>query len=462
MKKLSLLRKLCCLLSLAAIISQAVATHVINVSQAYFDGYIRKYGSWDNLLTGVYTTTTNIMIGINRINTGDGPVYYLYRGYFSFDTSGISTATSVTSVSLKLRCYRRNTVNNFDLMFYKVDYGDSLDANDWNAYQSGTYLTSWNTANYPGDGNWITLNLPTSSVNKGGRTQFCLRHAYDDSEPGTTGPRYVYFYSGDAAEGYRAELEINFGHKYAVIIAGGGDRLHNYARYWNDIMFMYSALQVKYGYTDAEIYVLYANGAPPTAANCPDPGNASWAQYTNRIDFAATSANLSSVFNTLSSSMGSNDFLFVFTTDHGNNQTAGHASLVLWGEMIQDNVFAGSNYLGKITSYYREVIVMEQCYSGGFIDDLTNVKRVIMTACTATQLSWPCDTEGQYDEFAYHWISAVNGATPSGTQVNADANSDGIVTAREAYNYAQSHDSQTARETPQYNDPGNIGDRTLL
>jgi hypothetical protein len=81
-------------------------------------------------------------------------------------------------------------------------------------------------------------------------------------------------------------------------------------------------------------------------------------------------------------------------------------------------------------------------------------------ACSATQVSYACDTEGQYDEFVYYWISAINRATPGGAQVNADSNNDGIITSREAFTYAQSNDNRS--ETPQKNDPSNIGERTLL
>lgn len=262
-------------------------------------------------------------------------------------------------------------------------------------------------------------------------------------------------YTGDPNK--RPYLQVVYENKYAVLIAGGWNAYNNHARYWNDLMFMYDTLTDEYDYTSARIYVLYADGDTPNADNCHDYENA--VDHSDVIDYSATTSNLQNVFSTLASNMENEDFLFVFTTDHGDSSD-GHSYLVLWDQTLRDDTFAGSSYLGAVTTYHREAIVMEQCYSGGFIDDVSGNKRATMTACDYNELSYACDTEGHYDEFVYHWISAVNGANPDGTPVDADANDDGMVSMREAYNYAESHDNQD--ETPQYDDPGNIGDWAVL
>ncbi|MDH5771410.1 MAG: C13 family peptidase, partial [Candidatus Bathyarchaeota archaeon] len=213
-----------------------------------------------------------------------------------------------------------------------------------------------------------------------------------------------------------------------------------------------------YGYTAANTYVLYADGQLPSATNCADPANA--VAHGNVIDYSATTTNLQTVFSTIGDSATSVAFVFVFSTDHGGTSD-GHSYLILWSEQfVSDDDFAGSDYLGSVTTYYREAIVMKQCFSGGFINPLANNKRVIMTSCTATQSSWACDTEGYYGEFAYHWISAVNWANPNGQAVNADGNADGRISMNEAFTYARNHDSMP--ETPQRSDQGNIGAGTFL
>jgi Divergent InlB B-repeat domain len=96
---------------------------------------------------------------------------------------------------------------------------------------------------------------------------------------------------------------------------------------------------------------------------------------------------------------------------------------------------------------------MEQCFSGGMMDDILaaatqmGTSVCVMTAARFDEFSWGADTEGDYDEYVFHWTSAVFGRDPSGAPINADTNGDGTVTMREAHQYAQARDS--ASEHPQ-------------
>ena len=84
-------------------------------------------------------------------------------------------------------------------------------------------------------------------------------------------------------------------------------------------------------------------------------------------------------------------------------------------------------------------IVLGQCNSGGFIEDLQGDNRLIMTACRDNELSY-CREEEPFDEFVYQWTSALAGCTPYGDPVDADYNGDGTVSLLEAYRYAEEHD----------------------
>ena len=96
---------------------------------------------------------------------------------------------------------------------------------------------------------------------------------------------------------------------------------------------------------------------------------------------------------------------------------------------------------------------MEQCNSGVFIPSLSKSNRVIITAASAYQSSWGADTEGEYDEFVYHFMSAlastnVNGSGP----VDADEDNNSKISMYEAFMYASNQDS--AQENPYYDDDG--------
>jgi hypothetical protein len=101
------------------------------------------------------------------------------------------------------------------------------------------------------------------------------------------------------------------------------------------------------------------------------------------------------------------------------------------------------------------IIVMEQCVSGKFITHLSAEDRVILTACKDDEGSYGCDTEGNWDEFVYHFMCALisfSFHSPLST-VNADYNTDGLISMKEAFIHAALSDSRG--ETPWYNDNGN-------
>ena len=269
---------------------------------------------------------------------------------------------------------------------------------------------------------------------------------------------------------------------YAVIISGGANPASNYWRYWNDSSFIYTTLTQVYGYADDHIYVLMSDGT--------DPGDdrhcqirdatgviiADWLDSSpldldgdgdNDIDYAATRTSITTVFDTLSGILGEGDYLFVFTTDHGAPDPSAGATpqdviLHLWGETIRDDEFATE--LNKISADCEAImIMMEQCNSGGFVDDLIPgpQDRVIATACSSTESSWAMTPYCYYDEFSYHWTCAVAWQDPEGVSVDADSDNNGQVSMEEAFDYAESHD--TAAETPQYSeDPAGIGSDIYL
>jgi hypothetical protein len=230
--------------------------------------------------------------------------------------------------------------------------------------------------------------------------------------------------------------------KYAVLVSGGWDAAHNYGRYWNDLAFIYKALKQKYNYTDAQIFVLYANGTHSPNGDLDGDG-------TNDIDYAATKANLTTVMNTVKNFIETEGEFFFYSTNHGGQEVENthEAVLYLWAEWIRDDEFA---ILTKDIKCNNAFYVMEQCYSGGMMDDIltaqtypcTNPKVCVMTAANHNEPSWACDTEGSYDEYVYHWTSAIFGKTPTGAVVNADANGDGRVSMAEAHDYAKNHDSR--------------------
>jgi len=225
--------------------------------------------------------------------------------------------------------------------------------------------------------------------------------------------------------------------KYAVLYSGGINEQKAYYRYWNDIIYMYFILEM-HGYAQENIYVVYKDGVS-------EDGMTS-------VDYPATHDSMDTVFDLLAVEMGSRDTLFFYTTNHG-----GGSGISVWDPMDSGGALTHtevSDWLDSITCN-NMIIVMEQCVSGAFISHLSALDRVIMTACKDDESSYPCDTEGCWDEFVYHFMCALVSFSFHNPQmtVDADYNTDGQISMKEAFIYAAINDSKS--ETPWYNDNGN-------
>ena len=253
------------------------------------------------------------------------------------------------------------------------------------------------------------------------------------------------------------------GHIHAVIVSGGMNRLMNHERYWNDCAFLYRTLRQDYHMAKEDIIVLMSDGGDP-ANDQMTASNNGLASSNPDLDgdgirdvfLAATMQNLVSVMSALSLQLTKDDHLFLFLIDHGDSDDKqGESYLWLWNnEKLNDTVLA---LLLEQFDVGSMNIVAGQCYSGGFIDNLSEQGRVIATACKENELSWMCPDKN-YDEFIYHWTCAIAGHDEKGGMIDADANGDGRVSMAEAFHYARIRDRRD--ETPQYCSlPFDLGDR---
>jgi hypothetical protein len=133
---------------------------------------------------------------------------------------------------------------------------------------------------------------------------------------------------------------------------------------------------------------------------------------------------------------------------------------------MSDSEFA--SYFNQI-DYRHRAVAMQQCFSGGFIDNLENDTTVVMTAANCYESAWEgnefevCNGHVMYHgEFNYWYMSALRGHKPlPGAQpVDQDTNGDGKVSFLEAFQYTLANDD--APEHPQYSDPGGLGDSLSL
>lgn len=240
---------------------------------------------------------------------------------------------------------------------------------------------------------------------------------------------------------------------FAVIVNGGRNKLTNHERYWNDCAFLYQTLRHTYHIPQRNITVLMSDGGDMADDMIRADGWGFRSSSTDLdgdgqpdVNYSAKREILVSVLYDLSKKLTTDDHLFLFFVDHGGSTDHLSDSFIwLWNdEKMEDYALAMLLRLFNVASMN---ILMGQCYSGGFMEELAREGRIMSTSCCGNEQSWASPNH-EYDEFVYHWICAINGADETGLPVDADTNHNGEVSMAEAFEYARSHDC--VNETPQY------------
>lgn len=219
--------------------------------------------------------------------------------------------------------------------------------------------------------------------------------------------------SGFEKKDQRLPERSNGSTQWAVIISGGCDSLNNNSRYYNDCVNIYFKLTQLLGYPKGNIFCLMADGTNPaldqrTGSNTyissdPDLDN----DGTDDIQYEANRTNIASVFNTLSLLVNPGDEVLVFMTDHGTPS----GRFCLWGsETLSPSQLNAE--LNKLGSSVMIDVVIECCYSGAFISQVSASNRTIATACTSTEVSYGLGY--QYNYFIHYWTECISYAAVNG------------------------------------------------
>lgn len=245
----------------------------------------------------------------------------------------------------------------------------------------------------------------------------------------------------------------------------------NDERFWNDCSFIYQTLVNRHDIPKDHIYPIMSDGDDPAedmtlydgwtfASQSLDLDN----DGVNEIQLAATKSNIENTLNILNNILKTDDHLFIYIIDHGgtsdlhkNSDKSGNSYICLWNDEILSD-YELANMLMPFTQKYVNInVVLGQCYSGGFIDDLNAAGCVVAAASAAYEEAWGCE-HIPYDEFVYHWTCAINGADHLGNTINADIDYNGRVSMQEAFEYAKTHDRITKEHPQNSSTPISVGE----
>ncbi len=263
------------------------------------------------------------------------------------------------------------------------------------------------------------------------------------------------------------EDEEEYKKPIVIMIGGGYVKENNYYTYWNDCEYLYNVLRQDYG-MDSDCFLSffptlqlrtfgYENYiSRPNYYNNEVPEYQ--LMYLNRkdvileklYDFYLMEENLPY----------KNSNLIFYITCHGEIDPRSNepyiclldASNYIDHPTVRDNRLYATE-LDSIATVFgarNTTFILQNCYSGAFIDYLQGPGRTIITACSEDECSESLNPHLgiEHNEFSYHFTNAIRQADIYGTPVNSDTDSNGRVTMKEAFVYAQSHDE--GDETPMY------------
>jgi hypothetical protein len=228
-------------------------------------------------------------------------------------------------------------------------------------------------------------------------------------------------------------------------------------RHLNDAELCYRVLTRHYGFSPANIKVLFHLGAQrPT-----DP--VVWAgdgtPFSLKIDGQGTRAGMQTALAALGKKMKRDDLLFLFTTGHGNNHGAGTTPYICAGAEnfgVEYTTIEFSQDLAELPRLDTMVVVMQQCCSGAFIGPISASARVnhlsIATAAASEESSFALKGNKQWDSFTWHWFSAHLGTTPDGITLESDPDldQDGRISTNEAFKFALNASTARRDDSPQF------------
>lgn len=266
---------------------------------------------------------------------------------------------------------------------------------------------------------------------------------------------------------------------------------YGFDEFWSDVVWMYHILIEQGGFHPDNIYVLFGNGTDWNVSHPSDVPPKYISKYGTMTDFSATLVNVRRVFNALAAGeqpvagtttiakMTENDSLFVWTFDHGSTTggggvQTGNSILCLMGTDITDTEFGS---LLHAIPYKRAAVFMQQCYCGGFIDNVANSNTFIATAVQGNQLAYRADNSNPFPdavenetqngivchhgEFDYYFMSAFEWRSPLGTAINANTQKPSKrISSTESFNWEKGHESEPGN--PQVKDTGGVGTKWIF
>ncbi|MBC7233922.1 MAG: DNRLRE domain-containing protein [Chloroflexi bacterium] len=164
-------------------------------------GYSSIYNNARNTSSGCSDSGVSVRVG--QYYSGSG--YTVYRGYMSFDTSGIPDDATILSAVLYLCASLDQSSTDFDIRVYRYAWSEALcsnqEANYDGAYGGSATLegTLRNTSAGWSVGTYYSMTVATAGINVAGDTKYAVVSSRDVNGNTPTGYEYIDFYLTEQA-----------------------------------------------------------------------------------------------------------------------------------------------------------------------------------------------------------------------------------------------------------------------
>jgi hypothetical protein len=243
--------------------------------------------------------------------------------------------------------------------------------------------------------------------------------------------------------------------RYAILFSG-----MSFRRHVNGLEFCYRTLVDHLGFAADDISVLNYDGSSRAFGDEEGESCGVWpgdgTPYRMVVNAEGTRAAFRDALGAIGAKLSAGDQLFINTTGHGGHHGHGRGpDLVTYPycERFRCRDFCAD--LARLPPHRSLVVLMAQCFSGGFNQAVVDASRAASTFIAAatgeTRQSFMSFEDRNWDSFQRNWIAALAGHDVDGSAINIDAGraGSGHISVREAFEYASGCPGSSPYDSPE-------------
>jgi hypothetical protein len=256
--------------------------------------------------------------------------------------------------------------------------------------------------------------------------------------------------------------------RYGILFSG-----MSFRRHVNGLEFCYRTLVERLGFAADAIYVLNFDGSLRAYGDPEGKSHGVWpgdgTAYRMVVNAEGSRAAFQQALGAIGARLKPDDQLFINITGHGGNRGDEDGPDLITHPFCQRygrDEFSAD--LAQLPRHRSLVVLMAQCFSGGFIEAVLAASPAaatyIATATAQMYQSFREPTDGNWDSFQRNWLAAVAGHDVDGSAIagRGGRRDSKRISVHEAFGYAAHPNIGNPYDSPQFGArPASAGESTL-